>query len=112
MRGFKYNMTIVKPDKTTEEFHEVERSFIMEMVGKRMKEYYNIDYVLTGNHFTSLQMGFGGKFLKDIVKLEKLGSMRDNVPYRETKRLYAVKYNERKRQEKLAKSANADLLTA
>jgi hypothetical protein len=103
MRGFKYNMTIVRPDKTIEEFHSVECSFIMETVGKKMKEYYNLDYVLTRNHWASLQMGHGGKFLKDIVKLEKLGSLREDVPYRETKRLYAAKYNERKRQERMAK---------
>ena len=109
MRGFKYNMTIMRPDKTIEEFHNVECSFIMDIVGKRMKEYYNIDYVLTRNHFTSLQMGHGGKFLKDIVKLEKLGSMRHDEPNRERKRLYALKYYERKRQEKAMEKA--DLLT-
>jgi hypothetical protein len=109
MRGMKYNLTIIKPDNKKEIHPEVDRNYIMEVVGKRLKELYNLDYVLTRNHFVSLQMGYGGKFLKDLVKLQKIPPEKPSEDA-EMRRQYHREYY-RKRQEKLAKSANADLLT-
>ncbi len=100
MKGMKYNMTFIKPDKTEDKYMGVERRHIIEIVQIKLKEYYNLEYTFTITHFASLQMGFGGKFLRDIVKLEKIKPVSGERD-RESRLQYAREYYHRRKAERM-----------